>query len=485
MEDPSCALIFDFYARIWWEHFHIGSQYRYKGLPIRPVYDDRPDIKLSRIYFGRDDIQMIEGERIVPEIFFSPDAARNKDLFWTSSDPEVVSVSSSSGELLALKLGSSTITAKSYDGGKTASIDVYVNPLPVPDQVDLGLSVNWASFNVGARKTEDIGFLYEWGETFPEYRSYSGKDEDVASVKFGGKWRMPTLSEIDDLREKCTWEWTTLNGVQGYRVTSRLNDSSIFLPAEENNFYDYGGFYGGYWTQTKHIKYSGDIYTLVFTRNSLYYYEDDHDGSDNVTHYIRAVYGDPADYPVSSVSLSTDRMVVAVDTGPKTITASVSPNNAAIKRVTWSSSDNGIISIATASKTQTTAEITGLSPGSTTLTVTTIDGEKTAECVVQVILFPEEAWFNLEESSLVAGESLILTPSYLPGNATETSHYWVSDDSSIAAVSNGKVTGLKSGKTKIRAVYQSKDGGTVEAVCSITVLDPNGSHEGLGNENWD
>ena len=128
--------------------------------------------------------------------------------------------------------------------------------------VDLGLSVKWASCNVGATAPEEYGGYYAWGET-EEKSDYSWKNykylnnakgviskycshddgigvidnkttlepaDDVASVKWGGKWRMPTLDEIKELKDNCTWEWTTLDGVNGYRVTGP-NSNSIFLPA--------------------------------------------------------------------------------------------------------------------------------------------------------------------------------------------------------------------------------------------------------------
>jgi len=133
--------------------------------------------------------------------------------------------------------------------------------------VDLGLSVKWATCNVGADKPEEYGDYYAWGETEPKdfyfwdtykycdgtYNSLTkytdgayGKDgfsdnksvldpeDDVAHVKWGGNWRIPTKEELEELRTKCTWTSTTLNGVKGYSVTSNVDgytDRSIFLPA--------------------------------------------------------------------------------------------------------------------------------------------------------------------------------------------------------------------------------------------------------------
>ena len=128
--------------------------------------------------------------------------------------------------------------------------------------VDLGLSVKWATMNVGASKAEDCGGYYAWGETEPKdyydwstYKHCRGSEttltkyntdsnygtvdnktqlefiDDAARANWGGVWRMPTDAEMTELREQCTWIWTTLNGVNGYKVISKTNGNSVFLPA--------------------------------------------------------------------------------------------------------------------------------------------------------------------------------------------------------------------------------------------------------------
>lgn len=117
--------------------------------------------------------------------------------------------------------------------------------------VDLGLSVYWASCNLGAEKPEEYGDYYAWGETKPKssytkenYSYYdknteqyidigndiSGTQYDAATVNLGSDWRMPTESEMRELVDKCTWEWTQISGINGYKV-SGPNGNSIFLPA--------------------------------------------------------------------------------------------------------------------------------------------------------------------------------------------------------------------------------------------------------------
>ncbi|HIY35260.1 MAG TPA: DUF1566 domain-containing protein, partial [Candidatus Paraprevotella stercorigallinarum] len=151
--------------------------------------------------------------------------------------------------------------------------------------VDLGLSVKWAGWNVGASSPEEYGGYYAWGELYEKsdyawgtYQYYengkwifignniSGTQYDVARAQWGGSWRMPTLAECQELIDKCTWTWTTYNGVNGQKVTGP-NGNSIFLPAAGFRFgtsVASQGSYGYYWSGTLLEGYSNDAYSLRF-----------------------------------------------------------------------------------------------------------------------------------------------------------------------------------------------------------------------------
>ena len=176
------------------------------------------------------------------------------------------------------------------------------------EAVDLGLSVKWATCNVGASSPEEYGGYYAWGETEEKsdydwdtykwckgsydsmtkyctdsnYGTVDGKtvlepSDDVAHVKWGGSWRMPTLDEIKELCNNCTWQWTTYNGVNGQLVTGP-NGNSIFLPAagyRDGTDLDSRGSYGLYWSATL-LEYGSSIaFNLYFYDGYhywLYYY---------------------------------------------------------------------------------------------------------------------------------------------------------------------------------------------------------------------
>lgn len=107
--------------------------------------------------------------------------------------------------------------------------------------VDLGLSVNWAECNVGADSPDGVGFRIPLGNTKGTMRykdvgsNVSGTEHDIAVVKLGDGWRMPTGDEFRELRDKCSWTSEIIKGRNGYRVTGP-NGNSIFLPCTGSNY---------------------------------------------------------------------------------------------------------------------------------------------------------------------------------------------------------------------------------------------------------
>ena len=177
------------------------------------------------------------------------------------------------------------------------------------EPVDLGLSVLWATCNVGAEKPEDYGDYFAWGEVktkamydFATYKYFKGTstmtpdvtkycnfslsgyngfvdnkivldtEDDAAAVNWGGDWRIPTDAELSELREKCTWVWTVQNGVNGYKVVG-LNGNSIFLPAAGyimNERFEDLGKSARYWSSSLELD-GGAVgaYSVNFSSNSV------------------------------------------------------------------------------------------------------------------------------------------------------------------------------------------------------------------------
>ena len=156
--------------------------------------------------------------------------------------------------------------------------------------VDLGLPSGtlWADRNVGADSPEAYGDYFAWGETstkstynWSTYKWYRGSEDtmtkyctdssygtvdnktvldledDAAYVNMGADWRMPTYDELNELRNNCTWTWTSKKGTKGYKVTGP-NGKSIFLPAagyrNDSGLYRAGSD-GSYWSTSPHGPY--------------------------------------------------------------------------------------------------------------------------------------------------------------------------------------------------------------------------------------
>ena len=193
-----------------------------------------------------------------------------------------------------------------YKGG-------YVSAPADVQAVDLGLpsGIKWASCNVGAEKPEDYGNYYAWGEVSPKedyswatYKYANGAadkltkycnkesygdngftdnkttldpEDDAACANWGGSWRMPTDAEWGELIANCTWTWTTQNGINGYRVASKTNSNSIFLPAagyrDDTNLSTVGRR-GRYWSSSLGGNDPRDAWGLYFDSDYV-----DRDGS--------------------------------------------------------------------------------------------------------------------------------------------------------------------------------------------------------------
>ena len=171
-----------------------------------------------------------------------------------------------------------------------------------PTAVDMGLSVKWSSCNLGASSPEDFGDYYAWGETSTK-PSYSWENykwckkernkvpylikynttndlasgivdgktrlelsDDVASQTLDEKWRIPTIEEWNELLNNCTCTWTQENGVRGWKMTSKKNGNSIFLPAagtrgDEGTLYHAGSSSFHYWSSSLVINRPYGVHT--------------------------------------------------------------------------------------------------------------------------------------------------------------------------------------------------------------------------------
>ena len=260
-----------------------GSDSRSGIRSVRPVYPTVIEMKMDTSSISLNPDEEIKLTAIVKRDGQVVDFS----VQWLSDKPTVATVSDD-GVVKCLAEGTALITAEYYGYTATCQVTVTKNSGASYEYVDLGLSVMWATCNVGASKPEDYGDYFAWGETeaksiydwstykyckgtyntitkycsnisygdngFTDTKTTLDPEDDVAHVVWGGSWRMPTQADFDELLNNCDWAWINQNGVLGWKVTSRVDTScSIFLPAASYH-YDSAhggmGFLGYYWSSS-------------------------------------------------------------------------------------------------------------------------------------------------------------------------------------------------------------------------------------------
>ena len=310
-----------------------------------------------------------------------------------SSDASVVTaiIDGTSIKLTAVAVGTATVTVTDQRG-QTATIDVKVMTFCPddnhPHMVDLGLpsGTKWACCNVGADKPEADGSHYAWGETeekgYYEYNwdcyihcngsedtchdlgsDIAGTEYDVAHVKWGHDWQMPSNWHIDELISNCTYEWTTVDGVEGGKFTSKTNGVSLFFPAaclmcisDENGVY---GNFGSYWSSSQYPSDAGCAYSLYFGSGGVGTSDDDR--SDGLS--IRPVV---CNYFPLRLSISSLNLIVGEGS---TVSINSGSGNYSI--------ENSNIGVVTATLSGTSIKVTAVAAGTATITITDTNSGQT------------------------------------------------------------------------------------------------------------
>lgn len=266
------------------------------------------EIPVTDVFLDYAEATLTEGDTLQLMATVSPSDATNQNVSWESSDTFVATVSDS-GLITAVSEGTATITVTTEDGGLTASCLVTVIKEESGDDdgheyVDLGLSVKWATCNVGASSPEEYGDYFAWGETVPKsddswatYKWCEGTDstltkyninsdygivddrtrlemeDDAACANWGEKWRMPTDAEWSELMDNCISMWTIQNGVLGRKIVSKKNGNSIFLPTAgrwyEGSLVD-ARSHGYYWSSNLCTDAPDNAYCVDFSSRGIY-----------------------------------------------------------------------------------------------------------------------------------------------------------------------------------------------------------------------
>ena len=301
----------------------IENGYAYFDAPAKGIVDDetgKVHIPLNNLKFVKDGKEL--------QYKFTIEVSFDGELYYEDVEEASTAEEISKRIAVVLVLDCSTSMGDAFEPMKAAAIEFIKTmekmevddsdpniPDPNPntgnhEYVDLGLSVKWATCNVGATKPEEYGDYFAWGEVEPKdyynwsnYKWCNGSNhtqtkyctnssygtvdnktqlelsDDAARANWGGSWRMPTHEEQEELRTQCTWTWTTQNGVNGYKVTSKKSgytNKSIFLPAAGCRYVsslNLAGSYGYYWSSSLTTGSPYGAYDLYFYSDYVDWYD--------------------------------------------------------------------------------------------------------------------------------------------------------------------------------------------------------------------
>ena len=256
------------------------ENFRYVGYSVRPVQGEKIALSLATLTTTVA-TQITENSALVGGNVTADGNATVTErgvVYSTSSNPTIANNKLASGN----GTGSFTCTLTDLQDNTTYYVRAYAtNSVGTAygaqisfktdkkafEYVDLGLSVKWATYNIGATTPAEYGDYFAWGEVEPKtefswetYKWYNsslgdvskyymeyqygrpknsvvlGSADDAATVNWGEDWRMPTRSEIKELTTNCTWTLTSEGGVEGWRV-SATNGNSIFLPIGPSSYW--------------------------------------------------------------------------------------------------------------------------------------------------------------------------------------------------------------------------------------------------------
>ena len=428
-------------------------------------------IPVTSVTLNKTSLALTEQETFQLSATVSPDNATDKTVTWSSSNTAVATVSSN-GLVTAVQEGSATITAKAGDKTATCTVTVSKKVIPVTSftfgddwfyvEKDHTLQLPFQSSPTDANET------LTWTSSAPSYVSVD-QNGLVSGLKIGTV-TITVKGSLVNATCKVTCHYIptgiTLNATN---LTMEVEDTfqmqgTVNKRPEDTN--DYGISWSSADPSIAKISSSG-LVTAV---------------SPGTTTLRAGVYGGVEAFCTVTVtkktvyvtSITLDRTSLEIARGDTyTLQATVLPDDAVNKAVTWTSSNKSVATV------DSNGKVTGVKAG--TATITAKAGDKTATCEVKVIIPVTSITLNLSSKTLRQNETVKLTATVKPTDATYKDVTWTSDNPQVASVSSdGTVTAVSEGTANISA-----KAGDQTATCVITVSNAaSGSHEGTGTEVW-
>ena len=417
-------------------------------------------IEVDEVTLDKVEASLKVGETVNLTATVKPDDATDKTVTWSTSDDSVAIVKD--GVVAAVKVGTVTITAKA--GDKTATCSVTVVPTPVTS-----ITLDKTSVSLKAGETVTLTSTVNPDDATDKTVTWSTSDASVATVtngvvaavkvgtatitaKAGDKTAICSVTVVATEVTSVTLDKTSASLKAGETVTltSTVNpdDATDKTVTWSTSDASVATVNNGVVTAVK-------VGTVTITAKA---------GDKTVTCAVTVV-------PTPVTSITLDKTSASLKAGETvTLTSTVNPDDATDKTVTWSTSDASVATV-------TNGVVTAVKVG--TATITAKAGDKTATCAVTVVPTPVASiTLDKTSASLKAGETVTLTVTVNPDDATDKTVTWSTSDASVATVTNGVVTAVKVGTATITAKAGDKT-----ATCSITVT-ATGNHEGITEEDW-
>ena len=403
----------------------------------------------------------------------NPDNATDKTVTWSTANAAIATVSDK-GLVTAVAEGTTTITAKAGDKTATCTVTVSKKVIPITS-----VTLNKTSITLTEQETFQLSASVSPDNATDKTVTWSSSNTSVATVSNNGlvtavKEGSTTITaKAGDKTATCT---VTVSKKVIPVTAITLNKTSLALTEQESfqlsaavspdDATDKTVTWSSSNTSVATVSQNGLVTAIAVGSATITATAGEKKATCTVTVNRRVV-------PATSITL--DYVNIEIAKGKMvTLHATVLPEDATDKTVTWKSSNTSIATV------NNNGNVTAIKAG--TATITASIGGLSASCVVKVIIPVTSIALNITSKTLKENDTLKLTATVKPNDATNPSVTWTTDNPSVATVDNvGTVTALSEGTAIITAMA-----GEMTATCTITVSNTaSGGHEGTGTEIWD
>ena len=447
---------------------------------------------VTSIYLNKTSLSLDGGATYQLTATAYPSNAQNREVSWSSSAPEIASVSDT-GMVTAKKKGTAEITVKAKDGSGvtnkctvTVLGNLHIVTTPTDMQSSHPYEVNsndkWQYTKTGAAKLavtfndqtsveQGTDYIYIYSKDGTQVGKYTGTELAGKTIEVPGDTVIIKLTSDDTYCEYGFAVTKIEEAEEAIKVTGVTLDKTT-VSLEEGNTTTLTATVAPANATNKTVTWKSSNTSVVTVDNgkitavkagTATITVTTEDGNKTATCNVTVT---PVVINVTGVTL--DKTTVSLEEGnTTTLTATVAPANATNKAVTWSSSNTSVATV-------DNGKITAIKAGTATITVTTEDGNKTATCNVTVtekaptIINVTGVTLDQTTVSLEEGSNTTLTATVAPANATNKAVTWKSSDDSVATVDNGKVTAVKAG---IATITVTTADGNKTATCKVTVTE--------------